>query len=286
MARPTKSIEVIDMNDESIDQPKVANAMALMQADAAGAELALTEQKARVQAVAIKLKYEGSLSPDALENGARDAIRRINLGVFELGGYLLMLREACEHSAFLPALERLELEPRVAQQYMQITNRFANTKTSSHLVGLGKSKLMELLVLDHDQIEELTELGQTGELELDKVVTMSVRELRAALREAKAEKEAADRLVDAKNKQIDKLQLIKTAPVDEQMARTLEELAKRANAALGTVRGGLRLGFEAVAAFENAGENSHRGVMKGYLDDLQRELDILRADYFLLGDAT
>lgn len=51
------------------------------------------------------------------------------------------------------------------------------------------SKLVELLPLDDEQAEELAELGQTGELSLDDVARMSVKELRAAVRKVRAERE-------------------------------------------------------------------------------------------------
>lgn len=173
--KPTPAAQVIDvpMNEVLLAEDfSAANQLAL----------AHRETNERVSAVAMKLNYRGSTDLDALENSARDAIRRIGMAVFELGGYLLMLREGCPHGQFLPLLERLKLEERAARQYMQVTKRFSNRQTSADMSALGVSKLTEMLVLDNDQIEELTELGQTGELALDDVATMSVRELRAAVR--------------------------------------------------------------------------------------------------------
>lgn len=153
-----------------------------------GQELAARQQQA-VAALARQLNYQGSTDPAVLENSARDAIRRIGAGIFELGGYLLMLKEACEHGTFLPALERLGLGADSAQRYMAVSRRFANTATSRHLELTGMSKLVELLPLDDEQAEELAELGQTGELSLDDVARMSVKELRAAVRKVRAERE-------------------------------------------------------------------------------------------------
>ena len=150
--------------------------------------VAILEQNERVSALALQLNYNGSTDLDALENSARDAIRRIGMAVFELGAYLLLLREGCAHGEFLPLLERLKLEERAARQYMQVTRRFSNRQTSADLNALGVSKLTEMLVLDDEQFEELTELGQTGELALDDVATMSVRELRAAVRKERSVK--------------------------------------------------------------------------------------------------
>jgi len=239
----------------------------------------LAEQQTRVRAVAQQLKYEGSLNPDALENGARDAIRRINLAVFELGGYLLMLREACGHGSFLPTLERLELEPRVAQQYMQITNRFAVAKTSSHLAALGKSKLMEMLVLDQEQLEEFALTGQTGELKLDDVATMSVRELRAKLREARQEKTAVEKVLETKNKQIDKLQLVHVLPPQELVHEVKKKALAVSHDALGALRGGVR---QALTAINDAPDEPNKAVfMASMLGELQAELNAIRTEFNL-----
>ncbi|MBP8140589.1 MAG: hypothetical protein KAY02_01380 [Acidovorax sp.] len=245
-------------------------------------ELAVLEQEqnARVRAVAQQLKYEGSTNPDALENGARDAIRRINLGVFELGGYLLMLREACPHSDFLPALERLELEPRVAQQYMQVTKRFANANLNSHLKTLGKTKLLEMLILDDQQVEELELTGQTGELKLDDVATMSVKELRAKLREARAEKQAVEKVLQTKNQQIDKLQLVQVLPPEELYYEIKKKASAVSNDALGAVRGGVR---QALIAVKDApGEGPSKTVfMAALVGQLQAEINALREEFNL-----
>lgn len=175
---PQSKEVVIEM--EAVEQSiEAANSLALL----------TNQQNQRVTAIAKKLNYHGSTSLDALENSARDAIRRIGMAVFELGGYLLMLREGCPHGKFLPVLERLKLEERAARQYMQVTRRFSNRQTSADLQALGVSKLTEMLVMDDEQIEELTERGQTGELALDDVATMSVRELRAAVRKVRTVKD-------------------------------------------------------------------------------------------------
>lgn len=176
---PAPKSKAPPMDEDEIQTTMVeANALAL----------ALRQQDERVTKLATKLKYGGSTDPEALENSARDAIRRMGMAVFELGAYLLLLKEGCPHGQFLPVLERLKLAPRAAQQYMSVTRRFANTTTSSHLEAAGLHKLVELLPLDDEQIDALSELGQTGELALDDVATMSVKELRAAVRKERAVK--------------------------------------------------------------------------------------------------
>lgn len=250
--------------------------------------LANAQHESAVRAMAERVGYQlDVVDPDLIQRDIAANMRRSVEACLEMGRGLVVLKTACGHGSFMARMEVLGIEPRVAQRFMQSAMKFSNTAAPSLLkAAANQSKLFELLVLDDEQIEEFELTGESAGLSLDDIARMGQKELRAALREAKAEKEAADRLVETKNKQIDKLQLLKTAPKNEQLAEALEGVAKRANEVLGKVRGDLRLGFEALAAFEKGGENSHRGVMKGYLDDLQRELDILRGDFFLLGDAS
>lgn len=258
------------------------NEEALTRASSASRELATAaiEQSRAVRAVAARLKYEGSLSPDALENGARDAIRRINLGVFELGGYLLMLRDACPYSEFLPALQRLELEPRVAQQYMQVTARFANTNSNSFLKQLGKTKLLEMLILDDEQVEELQLTGQTGELKLDKIAAMSVKELRAALREERKERQADADVLKRKAERIEELErenlrIAKMEP-DEALLTVKKEAASFYNDAHGLIVGQLR---KALKALNESG--AEVVYMAGLVGQLKADLDTLRQEFDL-----
>lgn len=182
MARNTTPVPVskeAPFNEEAAQQDfAAANTLAL----------ATLEQNERVTALAKQLNYQGSTDPAVLENSAHDAIRRIGMAIFELGGYLLMLKEACGHGKFLPALERLGIGPDSAQRYMAVSRRFANTASGRYLEAAGIKKMVELLPLDNEQLEDLTGLGQTGELSLDDVARMSVKELRAAVRKERTVK--------------------------------------------------------------------------------------------------
>lgn len=257
-----------------------------LEADTAAANqlaLARLAQNERITALAQQLNYQGSTDPAVLENSARDAIKRIGMAVFELGGYLLMLREASQHGKFLPILEDLNLAPRAAQQYMSVARRFANTKSISHLEGAGIAKLVELVALNDEQLEELTELGQTGELALDDVATMSVKELRAAIREAKAEKDADAALLEKKNQKIDKLERdlrrINKLPADDQLALLKKEATSIANDAEGAILGGLRQALLKLSQHDEGG--SQAVFMAGLVGQVQAQLSALREEFSL-----
>ena len=241
---------------------------------------AIVQHEAELNALALRLNYQGSTHPDVLENSARDAIRRIGMGVFELGGYLLLLKKACGYGEFEGALERLGLNPRAAQRYMAVTSRFANATTSSHLEKIGFSKMAELLPLEDDSLEEMLE--QEGGV--DAIDRMSVKQLRAAVREAKAEAAAKDQLLEDKNKRIDKLhaaqQRIQSAPPDEVLADLKREATAMATEAEGMVLGRLR---HALIALNNHGdERGQQAVfMAGLLGQVQRQLNALREEFGL-----
>src|SRR5690554_3872644 len=163
------------------------------------------EIASNTQALATQLNYDGSLNPDALETGIRDSQARVTMELFHIGARLLLLKEQCAHGDFMERTERLGLSPRVSQQIMQVTLKFSNTNSNSHLQKIGKTKLLELLILDNDEIKELSEEGSVRGIKLDDVDRMSVRELRKQLRDAKAQTVGTQKLLAEKNQRIDEL---------------------------------------------------------------------------------
>ena len=243
--------------------------------------VATLEQNERVSALAVQLNYQGSTDPAVLENSARDAIKRIGMAIFELGGYLLLMKEACAHGKFLPALERLGITADSAQRYMAMSRRFANTATSRHLEKLGFSKMTELLPLDDGQVEELTELGQTGELALDDVARMSVKQLRAAVRKERAEaakqKNQVERLTAVNTELHEEARMIKRLKPGEELKRTQREASDIQAEIMGLIQGNLR---RALIALNNC-EGDQSLFMAGMVGQLTSELAELRDEFSL-----
>lgn len=240
----------------------------------------IVQHEAELNALALRLNYQGSTHPDVLENSARDAIRRIGMGVFELGGYLLLLKKACGYGKFMDVLEDLGLGQSSANKYMAIAYRFSNSDSNPNLEKLGFAKMTALLPLEDDSLDELLE--QEGGV--DAIDRMSVKQLRAAVREAKAEAAAKDQLLEDKNKRIDKLhaaqQRIQSAPPDEVLADLKREATAMATEAEGMVLGRLR---HALIALNNHGdERGQQAVfMAGLLGQVQRQLNALREEFGL-----
>lgn len=277
--------------DDGVEQENLSDALAQMRADKTATALAVTQQNERVASLARELNYQGSTDQGALENSARDAIKRIGMGVFELGGYLLMLREGCVHGQFLPTLERLNLAPRAAQQYMGVAKRFANAKSIAHLMDTGIAKLVELIALDDGQLDELADMGQTGELALDDVASMSVKELRLAVRKERAEaakqKSQVERLTSVNTELHEEARLVKRLPTDAALKKIKAESMDIQAETIGLVRGGLR---QALGRLNDAPDDaSKEAFMAGLLGAVYMELDALRDEFNLplaVADAT
>ncbi|RJF96919.1 hypothetical protein D3870_21365 [Noviherbaspirillum cavernae] len=140
--------------------------------------------------------------------------------MLEAGARLALIRSQEPHGEWMAACERLNLEVRTAQRMINAALKFSNTTTSSHLDRIGTSKLFELLVLDDDDAGTLAQGGEVeGIGDLDDIARMTVRELRAALRELRAESAAKDKLLEAKNRKLDQL----TAQLERKKAGTPAE---------------------------------------------------------------
>jgi len=284
--RKPRSAEVVE--DIVLDQERVDGAMDSMRSEAKQLALANAQQESMVRAVAEQLGYSlpaDSIDPDLIQRDIAANMRRSVEACLEVGRGLRVLKEACPHGQFLPRLETLGLEPRVAQKFMATAVKFANASSTPLLLAAGnQTKLFEMLVLDDEQIEELELTGQTGELKLDDIATMSVKELRAALREERAEKEAAEQLLADKNGQLDELRKknrrIKTVPPDEVLGELLKETTSLGHAAAAQIEGHLRQGFVAIADHHEQQGGDSTAFMAGIAAMLQDTLR-LRGEFGL-----
>lgn len=271
----------LPVHDAAVDQERFAADMALMREQQGALTAERKVQNERVTALARELNYQGSTDPAVLENSARDAIRRIGMAIFELGGYLILLKEGCAHGDFLPTLDRLGISVDSAGRYMAVTRRFANSATSRNLESLGFSKMVELLPLDDDQVDDLVDDGQTGELSLDDVSRMSVKELRAAVRKERVEsgkhKARAERQEAVNAELHEEARLIKRLKPAEALKRIHHEAADIQAELLGLIQGGLRQALTKLNDIE-MGQGPH---MAGMVGQLIGELTALRDEFSL-----
>jgi hypothetical protein len=143
--------------------------------------------------LAEELGYTEILTVGALEDGIRFYQQRTAEACLELGKRLLLLKELSAHGEFLDRVKLLGFSKQSASRFMSAAHKF--TKMKSPNVGLlaqtvgTQAKLLELLILDDDDIEELAKGNEANGVTLDEIECMTATELRKALRKHKAEQE-------------------------------------------------------------------------------------------------
>ena len=284
---PAPEAEILDPAQEA----QAAQALAVVREAEQATALAVSQHEATVRAVAAQVGYTlpaDCADPDLIQRDVAASMRRTVESMVEVGRGLIVLRQACEHGEFMARLDVLGFDPRAAQRYMQVVRKFANASTSTHLLKAAgtQSKLLEMLVLDDEQVEELELTGQTGELKLDDVATMSVKELRAKLRELKNELQATEEISAEKTAEIERLReervRIRKQPPDQVRADLAKEIAEHVSAARDKLATTVRSGFFALGQhYVEHGGTDCRHLMAGHVAELQKVLNELREEFNL-----
>ena len=250
-----------------------------------------TQQEATVRAVAAQLGYQlpaDCTDPDLIQRDIAANMRRSVEACLEVGRGLRVLKEACEHGQFTARLDVLGIDKYVASRFMQSAAKFSKLPSNATLKAIGnQTKLFEMLVLDDEQIEELELTGQTGELKLDDIATMSVKELRGALRETRAQVEDKERVLADKSTRMDQLteELVRTkrrvnaaTPVDigEEIRREAGEAAFEIEA---LVRGKLHATLKALLDHGDDNGLDHDDFTAGLLCQVEKSLRQLRGEF-------
>ncbi|MDR2208834.1 MAG: hypothetical protein LBE22_07690 [Azoarcus sp.] len=193
------------IEQELIDKPQIdeeeTNALITKAAQMDGA----------ARAVAVRIGYDlpaDSTHPDLICRDIRANMNRSLESVLNIGRGLLVLKEVCGHGNFVSRTDELGIDRTLAKRFMLAAAKFSNGASTHHLLPKidSQTKLFELLVLDDEQIDELAETGQTGELKLDDVACMGVRELRKAVRELRSKIDAKDKVAKSNQQTILNLQ--------------------------------------------------------------------------------
>ncbi|WP_368624576.1 hypothetical protein [Paraburkholderia sp. BR14262] len=195
---------------------------------------ARVELEARVRAVATRIGYQlpgDATDPDLIQRDVAANMRRSVEACLEVGRGLIMLKEVCGHGNFTARLEVLGVDDGVARKFMRAAEKFSKRSSTTVLTkALGsQTALFEMLVLDDEQIDELATTGETGALKLDDVASMSVKELRAAVRETRKNLESKNDVIasiQARNLELHEQLAGATPSFIEQKA--LEDLDKEA----------------------------------------------------------
>jgi len=283
--KPLAMPDIVDV--EEVSAP-TSNGLAAMREQARELAVRNVAAEQHVRAVALQVGYQlpaDCTAPDLIQRDISANMRRSVEACLEVGRGLAVLKAACEHGQFIARLDVLGIEESVARRFMQAATKFSNRASTHVLAAAGnQTKLFELLILDNEQIEELELTGQTGELKLDDVAAMSVKELRAKLRELRHELKATEEISAEKTQRIEALQReakrIAAAPPDQVQADLQAESTRIANDVRGGIIGALR---QALIALDRHGAPGAAPTvfMAGLVGQLEDDLRALRAEFAL-----
>lgn len=274
---PAPENKEVAANHEVIDaEMNAANQLAAMTMEANDA----------AHAMAVQIGYQGAMTVGALEDEIRFYQRRTVEAILETGKRLLVLRELFpkgnsqigKNAEFEMRVELLGFSKSTAYRFMQAATKTAKSANLALLSTQVKSAsaFLELVTHDDDVLENIADM--------DDVEKMSASQLRAALRESRAEKSAVEGVVETKNKVIDRLYLeqqrIQKLPSNKLLLDLQREAATIMNDALGAVRGGLR---QALMALNDVPEGapSQAVFMAGLVGQVAADLSALREEFNL-----
>lgn len=255
-----------------------------------------TQDLVAIQSIQAVNKQYGDNLPyqrDRLVNECKFFMRTAAESMLEAGKRLIILKENEPHGEYITALESLQLHPRTAQKMIKATLKFgSNANTYSHL---GAAKLYELMLEDDDELAGLEDGGTIGGLKLDDIDRMSVREVKAALREARLAKEDQAKVMQDKNSKIDELSssvnklsrkltekqgLLAEVEPDTETARIrYEGEAIIARIQVDELRRKLPEAFRLMLAHTERTGVNHEAHMDAWLNIIEREVAAIREDF-------
>lgn len=279
MARKRKpDPEIVDVQ---INEETFSNAVAAFDAEGEAAQAA----RENALALAQDLGYEGSMTVTALEDEIRFYQRRTVEACLELGKRLLLLKELTPHGEFQGRLNNLGINYRTAARFMSASLKFKSDNLSLLKAAGTQSKLLELVTLDDAEIEALESGESVRGVTLDKIETMSVSELKAALRESRADLEASREAVARRDEKVRSLEeelnkkRIQTLPPDEIGDQLRTEANRIAYTAEAEIRGNLRLAFQELEKHAEENHLSHEDFMSGLVCQIAQALNQLRGEF-------
>jgi len=209
---------------------------AIAQAEASQ-NLAQREMDQHTTDVLERFGFSGYTVEGLIAEGALRA-RRFVEDILELGRIVLACRELGP-GTYREAIEHMGIPRRTASRVAGVALKFLNQDHRKPLLTLDVGKVYELALLDDATLDEIAEDPD----KFDDIERMSVSELRAALRESKAEIDAKDVVAEKTAKTIRKLQekLARNKPTPEFLAaEALQQLDTEALECAAHICAGLR----------------------------------------------
>lgn len=229
-----------------------------------------------------------------IERG-RLKFREAQEAFFEFGRVLVVLKEHMPHGKFQETVKReFNIAPQSARKMIQATVKFCSPqllKAQPKLLTLGKSKLFELMTEDDEDLQELADGGSVNGITLDDVDRMTIKELRAALRESRETAEAKDKIIADKNKKVDEL-AEKLAKKQKGKEPSPEDVGSELTMQLSSLEVAARSDlsrfaevFEQMLAHGEANGYDHRPQMVAAINQIIRDAETLRERFTLPQEA-
>lgn len=221
----------------------------------------MAQAEAQVKSLATTLGYAGALDTDSLWSMVEYRQRRSVEDILEMGRGLLLIKEQTAHGEFQEQIATRGFNYRTAARLMTVALKFSKSDTVSLLKAAGtQAKVLELAVLDDEDLQALESGDSVAGITVDDVERMSASQLRAALRESRADADAKDqrinKLSEDLNKESEKTlkaqRRWKSATPDEQLVtlkKSVTEAEQNVLAAIGSPNSGLRASIQALADF-------------------------------------
>lgn len=221
----------------------------------------MAQAEAQVKSLATTLGYAGALDTESLWSMVEYRQRRSVEDILEMGRGLLLIKEQTAHGEFQEQIATRGFNYRTAARLMTVALKFSKSDTVSLLKAAGtQAKVLELAVLDDEDLQALESGDSVAGITVDDVERMSASQLRAALRESRADADAKDqrinKLSEDLNKESEKTlkaqRRWKSATPDEQLVtlkKSVTEAEQNVLAAIGSPNSGLRASIQALADF-------------------------------------
>lgn len=233
--------------------------------------------------------------PDHYEAAIRIEIGRSAESFLRAGRMLLVARACCAHGEWSGMLRRLNLGDDTALHMMAWARQVAGLPNPERVRDLQAAaatigKMIALSKLPPEQFRALAEEGQTGQLALDDVASMTRDELMTVVREARADAQAKDERIGKLSEQVNKAEekaskaarKWKSASPDEQQIMLEQRIVEAKHAIIANIgadKSGLVASFIELADHCNEHSLDCSQFMGDTLDEMIAALRRVRDDY-------
>jgi len=231
--------------------------------------MAAIKRESRLKQVA------GDLPDDvkALWMYAESSLTQAAVSTIDAGRALIKLKEKLPHGDFKEGLDIRGIPARTASNLARTAAKFADR--SEKFLSLSRSKLYACLEFSDDELDALEGGQSVLDVDLDAIDRMTVRELKAAIKQRDKALEVKDGLLETKNKQIDSV-----AEENERLKGSLEGPSESATVQNIRQRGGeaeatliLLRGMANRLSQEGSGADATEvAALTGALDTVRNEL--------------